>query len=534
MFNRLIVEWCLLRLRSPKASVRRRATLFLAWTRDAKAYTALFGALRDRSEEVAKAAAEGLGEFGDRRAITPLLDSMDSRYPSVFLAVEKALARLDATREQFIEGYLQTLSTTRQDAYLYPPRRLAADALHRLGAGHEQLLDGYTRALSNFGREPTRDAAVALRLLGDARAIKPLLKRLPSSHQAAHEEVKRALDELGATKDQILKAYIGGLNDKRASISLVLDALAEIGDTRAIGPLMELLENQGRANKLLVQSRIARILYILGELNEVVIRALAREPLANKDCLRKIGCSAVDPLVSALRECCKSHGFGLRFKESLVIAELLRDIGGKKADNALAEWLEFPNYTGALGELLPEVRSSARAGDSATTAALIGKANGGHLESEISEARQLLQDTPFRLLHPKRSRSRRRTIQSRLRELETKRYQDQLAAIDCLGETGSREALEFLEKLYTPTITYEDGDDYTIGWGASDTLTGHDSRETRDYTNAPLELRKRLSFSVTHIFAAPGLCNVERITSSGAHAVVRTALSRLRTEIRAN
>lgn len=73
--------------------------------------------------------------------------------------------------------------------------------------------------------------------LGDARAIEPLLPFVGSSN---YHYAQEALEKLNVTKEQMVDAYIAALGKDHATINAI-QKLGELGDVRAIEPLLPLL-----------------------------------------------------------------------------------------------------------------------------------------------------------------------------------------------------------------------------------------------------------------------------------------------------
>lgn len=146
-----------------------------------------------KRDDVRKAAALTLGEMGNGRAVGPLITALKDDSFYVRWAAAKALGEMDDTRA------VEPLIATLKDDWL-GVRRAAADALMKLGgpeaegalaeyqasmraqdrhrAEHKEKVEALIRALSAESAQERVAAAEALGELGDSKAIGPLAHAL--------------------------------------------------------------------------------------------------------------------------------------------------------------------------------------------------------------------------------------------------------------------------------------------------------------------------------------------------------------------
>ena len=180
------IEPLIKKLMDDSEDVRRAVAFALGKIGDARAVEPLIEKRRDDSEDVRKAAASALGEIGDARAAEPLIEKLrdDSEY--VRSATAQALGQIGDIRA--IEPLVDALVEGRVAA------SICAEALDNLGWRPDMGKAGafYWVAKSQWDKcveigspavEPLIEsfcegAAEALGQIGDARAIEPLIEKL--------------------------------------------------------------------------------------------------------------------------------------------------------------------------------------------------------------------------------------------------------------------------------------------------------------------------------------------------------------------
>ena len=188
---------------------------------------------------------EELGKSGDKRAIGPLLRLLNSE-SSVCERAEEALYELGASPEQIFERYMQISPSWSRDAIRHAARRLAEmgdkralepllgalgtrscvsveSALMKLGASKEQMIQGYLKVLEELSRSgrigppssgmddnPASNAIKKLEESGDQRAIAPILNLFGT---ALYYDAARALEKLGASREQLIGKYLENIGE---------------------------------------------------------------------------------------------------------------------------------------------------------------------------------------------------------------------------------------------------------------------------------------------------------------------------------
>jgi HEAT repeat protein len=174
--------------------VRIIAAISLGQIADKKAVPGLIGALEDPNEIVSGWAAHGLGRIGDERAVAPLV------------------ARLSNDRA----------------------RTRVAGALAGIG---QPAVEPLSRALENEDRRVRRGAVQALGGIEGSAAYRGLISALADTDHLTQSEACRALEK---RERSAVPQLIQGLKSKNRKIrDVAAVVLANIGDKRAVGPLIE-------------------------------------------------------------------------------------------------------------------------------------------------------------------------------------------------------------------------------------------------------------------------------------------------------
>lgn len=111
--------------------------------------------------------------------------------------------------------------------------------------GDSAPLDWVTREGQLFPTSPGGEAAVSLGEIGDSRAVEPLIAALKNKGYTIRWKI---VDALGKIRDrravELLIALLKDTNESDIVRFRVPDALGEIGDTRAVEPLIESLNDE--------------------------------------------------------------------------------------------------------------------------------------------------------------------------------------------------------------------------------------------------------------------------------------------------
>ena len=271
----------LLELDSVSFSVRQPAIERLV-DMGAPAVPELIAALDGPNKRIARGAIEALGRIGDRRATGPLIALLVDEDPLIRAAAALALARLRDGRA--VEPLIGMLRET------YPGMaQVAARALGEIG---DQRAVEPLKKIHEDSDAPAREAAgEALAQIADAAdagagRIESLIARLAAGDAPAR---KRALSALTGAAREAVEPLIGALNDASWEVrGGAAEALGEIGDPRAVEPLIAALAQPSRSSPHAPDGDAA------GEIR--VLKAAA-------EALGKLGHpGAVEPLMTALAE----------------------------------------------------------------------------------------------------------------------------------------------------------------------------------------------------------------------------------------
>ena len=278
----------------------------------------LIGALENaRRPDVREAAAEALGRIGDGRAVRPLIKALKYSDIRVRAHAAEALAKIGDARA--IEPLIQAL----QDGYTFdgveytcfeyrsdgtfartvgPIVVRAANVLAKFGTA---AVDPLIQALALRNKHTFDVAAEALGMIGDTRAVEPLIVALMDQDENVRQAAAKALhwlnwqpdrSEIGAsywiTKRQwdkcveigppAVEPLIGTLkNAKDRDVrEAAAEALGQIGDSRAVGPLTKALNDRWWS----VHSAAATALGKIGDARAVepLIKALREKKRASR------------------------------------------------------------------------------------------------------------------------------------------------------------------------------------------------------------------------------------------------------------
>ncbi len=212
-------------LRHPDSEVRQSSAIVLGELGDKQAVEPLIQALNDSDREVRHTAAEALGKLGDRQAVEPPIQALKEN-TWVWQTADPIWGEMD---DEWGRSWTAT------------------EALVKLG---ELALSPLLNALADENKWVRFHAVGTLGKLGDARATLPLIEALKDSDFDVRRSAARALGELGnkavepliqVLKDEDEWVRAGdGYDWVRAGATF---ALGQLGDVRAIGPLIEALKD---------------------------------------------------------------------------------------------------------------------------------------------------------------------------------------------------------------------------------------------------------------------------------------------------
>jgi len=308
-------------------NVSRETALALGQIGDSRAVMPLVIALKHNNEFVRSAAAKALGEIGNADAVTPLITALNDASASVRQSAAQALGHIGDTRA--VEPLIAALNNSDKFA-----RSAAVESLGQIGDARaveviiaavkdsdENVRNTAINVLDQLNWQPwnndddevsgiywvTKSEWNKCIEIG-APAVTPLIGKLD---QIGSDSINAAqsLIEIGAPAVEPLIAKLK--HGEQAGRALAAYALGQIGDIRAVEPLIEALNLNLTATSIPTRGATARALGQIGDARAVepLIAALI-DALKNYDqntatvateALVKIGAPAVNPLIAAIR-----------------------------------------------------------------------------------------------------------------------------------------------------------------------------------------------------------------------------------------
>jgi HEAT repeat protein len=238
------VEVALAALSDANESIRFGAARSLGAMGDPQAAAPLIAALADPSQSVREAAVRSLAALGDHQAIPPLIDALKQ---NSLLASEAAAALGVLGGPRAVDALLGAVSDPQLWGWgAWGP---ACRALRALGVPAPAVLFTTLNEAPSYKR---RQSITALGLIGDLRALEPLIAILTNSEE--DEQVREAAATALATlKDErALPPLIAILEedeeeDMRCSAAL---ALGQMGHAQALAPLLAALKDEEPAVRI--------------------------------------------------------------------------------------------------------------------------------------------------------------------------------------------------------------------------------------------------------------------------------------------
>ena len=305
-----VVEPLIAALKDEEPRVREAATRALGNVNDVQAVEPLIEALKDEEPKVREAAARALGCFKggvkDKLAVEPLIEALKDEEPKVREAAASALE--DVNDVQAVEPLIEALKDEEKEV-----REAAASALGRYK--DERAVEPLIEAMLclNGGGWASESAAKSLSQIGGERAIEALIAVLKDQTMgggtvaAAVGGIYKCQDERGVEElIDLLKYENTRANGSQVQVrNVAAYALGEIGDIRAVGPLIEALEEKD----LDLYSTVTIALAEIGDERAVepLIEALKDANWYVRKCsVRALGIigdeRAVEPLIEALKD----------------------------------------------------------------------------------------------------------------------------------------------------------------------------------------------------------------------------------------
>lgn len=281
--------WTLQQLKSKDAATRKQAVEMLGNGQGKRVVEPLARSLKDPDESVRQAAAEALVRIG-RAAFEPLIEMLNDADWSVRSLTVVILGRIGDPRAR--EPLVKALTDKNTTVRIY-----AAQALWRIG--DTRAIELLIIALQDSNWSIQRTAAQAFGQIGDARAVEPLIALLKHQEVLVYKAAAEALGKISDVrvmdllvpllkdtsaqtrklvaellqargwqpKDEIQHVWLSIALQNWASVGRELTALGQLGDPRAIEPLVNALQNEISYSD--VRAKAAQALGQLGDLRAV-------------------------------------------------------------------------------------------------------------------------------------------------------------------------------------------------------------------------------------------------------------------------
>jgi HEAT repeat protein len=250
-------------------NTRRAAATALGQIGDRRAVKPLAAVLKDKSnsDDVRQAAIQALGQIGDAHAVKPLIAALKhgGNDDNVRRAAAEALGQIgDASAVKSLGIALKYKSLEVRKAAVQALGQIGAPAIEPLTAalnhayGIQVRIDAATE-LDNLGWQPDEGVAGAaywvIRKEWDrsvqigAPAVEPLIAALASIGFRTCEAAAQALGQIGDAR--AVKPLIAALKEKNRTErerQAAAQALGQIGDARAVKPLVSVLKDKNNEN----------------------------------------------------------------------------------------------------------------------------------------------------------------------------------------------------------------------------------------------------------------------------------------------
>lgn len=231
----------------------------------ADAILPLIHSLKDQQPEVRRGAASALGKIGNVEAVEPLINALQDNSEEVRATTAQALGLIgdlrggealllaledeaDRVRHRAAEalGQLQFDEAIPHliEALGDRSRDVQYGASNALIAFNEKGVDCLVVAIESENQMVQANAAYILGQIGDFRAVGPLVNMLQDLSLSTWKDVAEALVSLGALSTEQLLTLIH--SDSIEVQVRAVQVLGNIGDKRAVEPLSSLLGSSGR------------------------------------------------------------------------------------------------------------------------------------------------------------------------------------------------------------------------------------------------------------------------------------------------
>ena len=316
------------RLDDDKAEVRLAAVEQLMSSGDRRAVIPLVGLFTEPSIEVRVAAVTAVGRLGDRAALPALLRLLRDPNEQIKKAAVTALGNLEAGEATDTLIYLlETGSDSFRAEVAFALGHIARSAA--AGDSGREALHTLVEALANG---QLRAAATEALTAAGRTAVPALISHLQGKLDGDPATVVQLLRDIGDPR--ATPALVSELDRGRLSRELVLDALRVLGDSRALVPVLGLVSDKDPAVRLAAMRALrpllgkgSRAADVVGDLlddPEVEIRIMAAEYL---------GLMGAEVAIPRLAEIAVAPGGEIRLRVAAVAA--LGEIGRASATRTL-------------------------------------------------------------------------------------------------------------------------------------------------------------------------------------------------------
>jgi HEAT repeat protein len=414
------------RLEDDKPNVRQAAVQKLQELGDARAVVPLVGLFDDSSLDVRIAAITAVGFLKDPTAVPALLRELGG-IESVKVAAVTALGNLQAKQalpELLVE--LGRVGTALRGKVAYSMAQIAT--AHPEEESSRQSL---TRLVELLAEARMRHAAKEALLVAGPAAVPRLIDHLNGQIKGHPPTAVQLLLELADKR--ATPALIAELDRGRISQSIVLDALSKLGDSRALLPVLALLEDSDPKVRLQAMQTLGPMLGSHNEAADVIADHLKdSDPLIQELAARYLGQTRSRAAVPALSELVRSaKSPGLQATALVALGEIGDSDGAEVALRVLEEGPDSlrPIAADVLSEL----------GDSKAVARLLPLAKNNNLP---------YQSLAIEALGATLRDSSHAGAASLLRKIAMgSRLQPALAAVEALAGMGRSENAAVLIKL---------------------------------------------------------------------------------------
>ncbi len=224
-------------LENESEDMRRTSLSVLDKVQDQSALLPLYlVALKDRANDLRKAATKALGKIGNTAAIPELLKALKDDDWSVRAGAATALGLIkDKTAIAELSIVLQDNSPE--------ARQAAAESLGEIG--DDMAIDTLVKALTDISADVRRAVVEALGKIGNKQIVPYLFSALHDSDESVRRDTISILSLLKDSSSVI--ELTKALHDPVEMVrSAAADALGELGDDRAVAHLIEALRDKSR------------------------------------------------------------------------------------------------------------------------------------------------------------------------------------------------------------------------------------------------------------------------------------------------